>query len=325
MRRIITVLVIFAVLATSCVVIGKPAWAVEDSWTTKASMRVARSNLGVAVVNGKIYAIGGNGGSALYLDTNEEYDPATDTWTSKSPMPTPRSHFAIAVFQNKIYCIGGGTQVKNDGYVTGVNEVYDPATDSWTTKTPMPNAATDYVSAVVDDKIYIIGGLGQSTSGILYLNQVYDAKTDTWSSAAPVGTILNAAVAGATTGVNAPKLIYVIGGYYGKTTDFDKPYERTNQVYNPENDSWALCTPMPIDNWGYAVAVVDDLLYAIGGANINNNIPYAHNLQYTPIGYGTLDPSYVPPNDSAAPEIAVLSPENKTYYTTDMPLNLVVN
>jgi hypothetical protein len=190
----------------------------------------------------------------------------------------------------------------------------------------MPSAATEYVSAVVDDKIYIIGGLGSSVSGILYLSQVYDAKTDTWSSASPDFIILNAAVAGATTGVNAPKRIYVIGGYYGQTTDFDKPYKRTNQIYFPGNDSWALCTPMPIDNWGYAVAVVDDLLYVIGGANINNNLQYAHNLQYTPVGYGTPDPSYVPPlNDSAAPEITVLSPENQTYYATDIPLNLIVN
>jgi N-acetylneuraminic acid mutarotase len=375
MRRIIAVLVVFVILAASCVIIGKPAWGFEDSWSTKASMRVARSHLGVAEVNGKIYAVGGYNGKVL--GTNEEYDPTTDTWISKTPMPTPRMDFGIAVFQNKIYCIGGqnsngaigvnevydpttdtweirvpmpnarwglkanvvrgkiyliGGQsqgnprmrlVRND---TSLNEVYDPTTDSWNTKTPMPNAATDYVSAVVDDKIYIIGGLGSSVSGILYLNQVYNAKTDTWSSASPDFIILNAAVAGATTGVNAPKLIYVIGGYYGQTTDFDEPYKRMNQIYIPRNDSWALCTPMPIDNWGYAVAVVDDLLYAIGGANINNNIYYAHNLQYTPVGYGTPDPSYVPPlNDSTAPEIAVLSPENQTYYTTDIQLNLIVN
>jgi N-acetylneuraminic acid mutarotase len=371
MRRIITVLVVLVLVTALRVIIIRPAWAAEDSWTTKASMHVARSDLGVAVVNGKIYAVGGYNGKAL--GTNEEYDSTTDKWTSKTPMPTPRIEFGIAVSQNKIYCIGG----QNSNGATGVNEVYDPATDtwetkapmlnarwnlqanvvrgkiyliggqspgnprmwlvsndtslnevydpetdSWTTKTPMPTATTNYVSAVVDDKIYVMGGEFYN----LNLNQVYDAKTDTWSLAASVpGTTLNEAVAGATTGVNAPKLIYVIGGYYGQTTDFDKPYKRWNQMYIPRNDSWTFCTPMPIDNWGYAVAVVDDLLYAIGGANINKNIPYAHNLQYTPVGFGTPDPSYVPLNDSAPPEIAVLSPENQTYYATDIPLNLIVN
>jgi N-acetylneuraminic acid mutarotase len=372
MRRLL-ILFVISVLVASCIII-RLGWAAEDSWATKAPMHVARSGLGVAVVNGKIYAVGGYNGKVLGI--NEEYDPKTDTWIFKTPMPTPRIDFGIAVFQNKIYCIGGqnsnGVTAVNEVYDpvtdtwetrapmlnarwdlqanvvrgkiyliggqspgnprmwlvrndTNLNEVYDPETDSWTTETPMPNAATEYVSAVVDDKIFIIGGLGSSASGIVDFNQVYDAKTGTWSLAAPVPeTILNSAVAGATTGVNAPKLIYVIGGYYGQTADFDEPYNRTNQIYNPENDSWAFCTPMPIYNWGYAVAVVDDLLYAIGGANINNNLQYAYNLQYTPVGYGTPDPSYVPLNGSVAPSIAVLSPENQTYYATDIPLSLIV-
>jgi len=44
---------------------------------------------------------------------------------------------------------------------------------------------------------------------------------------------------------------------------------------------------------------------------------YATNEQYTPFGYGMPDPSY----DGTAPEVAVVSPENKTYYTTDSSLN----
>ena len=37
----------------------QPAQASEDFWTTKAPMPTARTLLGVAVVNDKIYAIGG--------------------------------------------------------------------------------------------------------------------------------------------------------------------------------------------------------------------------------------------------------------------------
>jgi N-acetylneuraminic acid mutarotase len=330
MRRVITVLVILAVLTALCIMTIRPAWAAEDSWTTKAPMHKARNGLGVAVVNGKIYAIGGNryiitGYNSEYLGTNEEYDPATDTWTFKKPMPTPRCDFAIAVFQDKIYCIGG---YRGNG-VTGVNEVYDPATDSWTMKTSIPNIAANYASAVVNDKIYIIGGLGYGAISESHdLNQVYDAKTDTWSSAAlvPETAVYNAA-AGATTGVNAPKRIYVIGGYYRNTADFDIPYNRKPLIYNPENDTWMEGAPMPTNRSDIAVAVVDDKLYVVGGTvpADHSYIEVADNLEYTPVGYGTPDPSYVPLNNSAAPEIAVLSPENQTYYATDIPLNLIVN
>ncbi|HKZ87717.1 MAG TPA: kelch repeat-containing protein, partial [Candidatus Bathyarchaeia archaeon] len=75
-----------------------------DFWTQKASMHVARSNLGVTVANGKIYAIGGNTENGYVPNSagnnyktlgwisgaNEEYDPIIDTWTLRKPMPTPR-------------------------------------------------------------------------------------------------------------------------------------------------------------------------------------------------------------------------------------------
>ena len=118
-------------LAASCVIIVKPAFsstdAAENTWVTKAPMRVARDSLGVAVVNGKIYAVGGYGGTS----TNEEYDPVTNTWSTKAPMPTPRSTFAIATYQNIIYCIGG---LLTNNTKTGMNEAYDPATNTWQTE-----------------------------------------------------------------------------------------------------------------------------------------------------------------------------------------------
>ena len=76
----------------------------EDSWTSLAPLQQARGGLGVAVVDGKIYAIGGSTArgpyrpdtfAGGYVGTNEMYDPETNTWTSKTPMPTPRAHFAI--------------------------------------------------------------------------------------------------------------------------------------------------------------------------------------------------------------------------------------
>ena len=367
MRKSVVLLLVFFFLVGLCAVDVKSVSAVaEDSWKVLAPMPTARSMLGVAVVDGKIYAIGGISGTQNILGTNEVYDPETNTWSSKTPMPTHRHSFGISVFQNKIYCIGGATTIKSDGYVTNVNEVYDPSTntwenrtsmpnprshleantvgnkiyliggqgrpdprmfivknytslnevydpetDSWTTKTPIPNAIAYYASALVDDKIYVMGGEGRSVSGLMYVNQVYDVKTDTWSLAAAVpGTILNGAVAGATTGENAPKLIYVIGGYYG-ITDPSKPYNYTNQVYNPKNNSWSFAAYLPIENYHYSVVVFDDMLYVIGGSSLNNTLPNAYNLRYTPIGYGM-------------PDTSTPSPSPKPRQTESFPILTVV-
>jgi hypothetical protein len=103
----------------------------------------------------------------------------------------------------------------------------------------------------------------------------------------------------------APKRIYVIGGY----NDIRGQGFTLNQVYDPETDTWTMGAQMPTSRYGLGVAVVNDILYAIGGGD-------AENERYTPIGYhGPID----------RPSIAVLSPENKTYHTTDVPLNFTVN
>src|SRR5690242_15221774 len=70
---------------------GGLSWTQQSrgSWTTKASMPTSRYGLSVGVVNGILYAIGGdtiNGPS----NTVEAYDPATDTWSAKASMPTAR-------------------------------------------------------------------------------------------------------------------------------------------------------------------------------------------------------------------------------------------
>jgi hypothetical protein len=285
-------------------------------------------------VNGKIYVMGGS--------ANFEYDPTTDSWVEKTPMPTPRTHFAIAVFQNKIYAIGAY------GY-SCANEVYDPATDTWETKAPMPTSRTLLSASAVGGKIHLFSREGYDvydiatdswTAGrempykILYpkavvidnkiyiiswnLTEIYDPKSDTWSLGATAPEIASNPGVCATTGVVALKRIYVFGGSAGAFTETN-----ITQVYDPEKDTWTLGAPMPTARVGLDAVVVDDVIFAIGGGYGWGFIASA-NERYTPFGYGTPDPSYVVP-DSTAPEATLISPENKTYYDTSVPLEFSVN
>jgi hypothetical protein len=361
MSRSVAFLLVLLFMVASCMMI-KPVFSLadvtENTWVTKTPMHQARGFLGVATVNGKIYAIGGK--VLAYQDklrteskavgTNEEYDPETDTWTYKKPMPSPMANFGIAVYQNRIYCISGNVNevydpatdtwetkkpmptprsgvganvVRGKIYVTGgyipnsssltgssfvpLNEVYDPETSSWTTKAEMPAAEIGFRSAVIDSKMYVTESK----------TQIYDAGTDTWSFGKPIPYIsMSDLRIAATTGVNAPKRIYGFGG--GKT-----------QVYDSRTDSWTFGADMNTTHGGFGVGVVDDLIYVIGGFSMtfpsmlsvykNPTIAYYATVeQYVPFGYGTPDPTY----DNTAPEVAVVSPENKTYYTADAGLNI---
>jgi N-acetylneuraminic acid mutarotase len=191
----------------------------------------------IAACQNKIYVIGGDNGTSHYLSTNEVYDPSTDTLETKAPMPTSRNHMDAIVLNAKIYVIGVLTSDRVS-ITTPVNEVYDPSTDSWTTKQPAPIAAKKYFSAVIDNKIYIMAGVNQNTSLNWVFNQVYDVENDQWSLAAPLPNATYYAAAIATTGVIAPKRIYVIGGGCTNTSN-------AVRVYNPPLDAWSSGAPMP--------------------------------------------------------------------------------
>jgi N-acetylneuraminic acid mutarotase len=364
-KKLIPFLIVILLASTFLAAFQFPVvGAAENSWTTKEAMPTARGGLGVAVVNGKIYAIGGNAEDGA-VGTNEEYNPVTDTWTTKKSMPTARSGFAIAVYQKKIYCIGGTTG-DSDNFVagfTGVVEVYDPATDEWETKSPMPTPRADLCTGVVNGKIYCIGGkqywgvdpfyqelnttevydptrnfwitkspmpipvLGAASAvvdGKIYViggsrhfqagwdlatvasNQVYDPENDAWSTRASLPTAESYAAAEATSGVTAPKKIYVVGGS-NQTT-----YSSVTYAYDSVGTVWSTVASMPTSRVYLAVAVVDDILYAIGGLDGEDWLDV--NEQYIPLGYGTVPPV-----------LNVLSPENKTYTSNDIPLVLSVN
>ena len=304
--------------------------AVEDSWTTLAPMNQARGHLGVVVVDGKIYAIGG--GLAFgantennYLTANERYDPKSNTWVTLTSMPTPRQGFAIAACDGKIYCIGGYTYNEGGGIIPGlsvVNEVYDIASDSWsakaslpvskgglqaqvvdgkifvlieadstlfmydpsadlwTKKTDIPGSGNGLVSALVDDKIIVTARFYSTTEIKLSYDQkilIYTPKTDTWSEGKTAYPDLwYNFVTGATTGIYAPKNVYVfLGGGINAGT----------MIYDPVGDDWSDAKAMPTKRSYSGVGVVDDIFYVIGGFATTGNAPLAVNEQYVPLGY----------------------------------------
>jgi len=72
-------------------------------WQTLARMPTARQELATAVLNGKIYAIGGYDSSGTPTNIVEVYDPATNTWTSAHPIPRALHHNCAAVAAGKLF------------------------------------------------------------------------------------------------------------------------------------------------------------------------------------------------------------------------------
>jgi N-acetylneuraminic acid mutarotase len=280
-----------------------------NKWTLKTPMPTPRHWFTIAVCQNKVYTIGGKTGSVYVdggVDSNavEVYDPSNDTWKILSPKPTNISLARANVVNGKIYLISGA----NDQFPSLSSiVVYDVARDSWTSKTtPMPYTLSSFASGVIDNKIYIIGNR----------TQIYDTETDSWSLGSPIPIPVVAPAMGATTGVMAPKRIYVIGGTAEGLSLFSGGTNLV-QVYDPKDNTWTVGEPMPTPRLSLNIVVIADQIYALCGTQaIAFTGPLEANERYTPFGFGTPDPTY----DSVAPGIRVVSP-GKTYYTAGAGLN----
>ena len=110
------------------------------TWTPLAPLPRARNHLGSTVMDGKIYAIGGQHGhdeGLVDVPDVDVYDPGTDSWARKADMPHARGHIAEATFpfRGRIIVLGG--EISNGRYTDEV-AAYDPATDTWVELTPLP-------------------------------------------------------------------------------------------------------------------------------------------------------------------------------------------
>ncbi len=346
MRKNLVVLLIAFLCASSLTLGVIPSYGTvsANSWITRASMPTDAYGGQAAVVDGKIYVIGG------FYSANNFYDPSADNWTARSPLPNGVSINGAVAYQSKIYCIGakvteaydpstdsweaktpmpvsitGSVNVINgEIYVTsgydypaanhllGITQVYNIANDSWTTKSSIPYPVSAYASTVCDNKIYVMGGqdpaLGMNLQNVNF-TQIYDPSNDSWSFGAPMPTKVLAATACATTGITATSQVYLFGGYGG--ADLEVASNLT-QVYNPLNNSWSYGAQMLSPRVEFAVANVNDSLYVIGGSNVGLGAPYIlSNEQYIPIESelaaptSSLTPS--PTSSAAVPELSWLT------------------
>ncbi len=212
---------------------------ITNTWTNKASLNMPRWKLASSVFDGKIYTFGGgtSGNQCVPSDVVEEYDPTLNIWTIKNPMPSARWGACSETMDGLIYVIGGSTKCPH--IIIGpssVVEIYDPLTDSWSFGAPMPTARWDFATAVVNGKLYAIGGWEPYGQTALPTVEEYDPNTNSWSTKSPMPT--------ARTGLCAEKInqsVYVVGGNTGT--------EVTNlvEVYDVISNKWS--GPYPYSEW----------------------------------------------------------------------------
>jgi N-acetylneuraminic acid mutarotase len=238
----------------------------EFPWLERDPMPAPRREFATAMVDGKIYVLGGGDTRAPVIPspatkTVQVYNPATDTWSTAAPMPVATRNHAAAAVGGKIYVVGGEGEAA-PGLKT--LQVFDPVAGVWTLKAEMPYELRGSAATSVGGRLYVFGGdgLGFDTSNALS----YDPVTNTWSSHAPM---LHAGhdMAAVTVGDRA----LVLGGY-----SILDSYSRFVQQYDPAQDTWTARADMLIPRMDLAAAVIGETVFAIGGGNWERALSDVH-------------------------------------------------
>jgi N-acetylneuraminic acid mutarotase len=160
-----------------------------------------------------------------------------------------------------MYVLGGYA----DGFVDQpLNDEYDPATNTWRERAPMPRGLNHVGAVGLNGKIYCVGGFLEQNRNAVTDVSVYDPATDHWQKLAPLPSPLGSVALAALDG-----RIHAVGGR-------DKISVGTHRLYDPTTDRWSELAPLPEGRDHLGLASAGGKLYAIGGRF--NTFEYNTNL-----------------------------------------------
>jgi hypothetical protein len=224
------------------------------TWTLTGSMAEARELFpAVLLTSGKILVSGGLGASSSVLAGAELYDPTTGAWSSAGSLSVARYGHTATLLQSGKVLVAGGCTASNCGTVTAVSELYDPASNSWST-TGNLNTARYYHTAVrlKTGKVLAIGG---STGTTTTFCELYDPSTGTWSNAASTNA---ARYFNATTLLPDGKVL-VTGG-----TPSRYPLSSA-ELYDPSANKWTLTGNMTTGRYAHTATLLTDGTVLVAG------------------------------------------------------------
>jgi N-acetylneuraminic acid mutarotase len=238
-------------------------------WSTLASMPGASFEGVAGSYDGIAYAGLGaddelNPTGALY-----SYNPATKAWTTRASAPMPVAEPGYGVIGDDLYVTGGVGGTSNSLSPVTQTQVYDMATNTWSTAAANPYALSG-TDAVLDGELYQIGGISLSTFQDSDIVSAYNPSAGTWTEVAPYPVGVTAASCGGVGGT-----LYCAGGYNQAGIALTAAYK-----YTPGDSSWQPIASLPQDLGGSAFGVADGELLVSGGTTSNGmltSVGYAYD------------------------------------------------
>ncbi|BBY19689.1 serine/threonine-protein kinase [Mycolicibacterium litorale] len=227
-----------------------------DSWTALPPLPQPRSDVGATSADGRLVVVGGRS-SGQVLRSVAAFDVVTRTWTALPDMATARRGMAVASVGRTVYAIGGSTGPGDDAVTASAESLRlgarrpQPA-GQWRTLPDAPTARLMMAWTVLDDKIWLAGGMSHGET--LQTVESYDTRTGTWQTEPPLPIPLHHATATTYRGE-----VVVLGGASDSIADASK------KVFALRDGTWTELPPLAHARVAGAAAVVGDELVVVGG------------------------------------------------------------
>ncbi len=231
-----------------------------NHWQQIGDLPDARSHAGVAVEDHIVYMAGGLHGVTT-VATVWKYDLQRNVWSDLPPLPQPRFGGALVLLNQRLHFIGGGVYYEGSTYLQDKDDhwVLDLSVPNalWIRAAPLPNPRNHLAYAVMQNKIYVIGGqhnIDEFTGNQTTVN-VYDSSTDTWSAAAsllqPLSHISSSLL------VRNDRLVIAGGLTQGR--------ESVNDIieYDPFVNRWRIIGQTPLPRYSNITAIIDKQLVLV--------------------------------------------------------------
>ena len=238
-----------------------PPGGTPGPWTQAAP--VAVDHYGGFMDSDGTFAYEGGGYSFSAGGTINEFgkfNPATNTWTPLAPVPDLFNAEASGVYApnvNKLFVFGGDDPTT--GTVVNTTRIYDIATNTWSTGTPMPDVRAFMGSGYFNGKIYLVGGYSTGNVDPSF-GQVweYDPVANTFNTSR---MSMPATLGGPGFGI-VNGHIYIAGGRNLANTNLNTLYD-----YDIAANTWTTRANMPSGVNVPGSAVIAGKLWVFGGGN----------------------------------------------------------
>jgi N-acetylneuraminic acid mutarotase len=133
------------------------------AWQREANLPDPRGHVSAAVLDGNIYALGGDHGTQIDVKSCHRFDPGVKQWSEIASLPDGRSHFesSTIVYKGRILIVGGRCNSSQPprGVVGDLLE-YDPEANAWRVVGTMPEKLLAPDAAIISGRLVVTcGGL----------------------------------------------------------------------------------------------------------------------------------------------------------------------